>query len=362
MYLGDYMIFGVIIVMFIYILLNYYIGIHIYKYLALLLKHINPYMFWGIFGFFVVTSICSFIKVKSDTINFIGGFYLGLFVYLLLLFFIKDLFRIKYDIPVVSIILCISFTICIYGLINSTNIRLVSYNIKDSEIKGKYKIALISDLHLGSSLSESNINKVIDKINDSNVDLVLIVGDLFNDNYNAINNPQKIVEKLKSIKTKYGIYMCLGNHDSGKTYDKMLNFINDSNIKLLNDEYDIINDDFVLLGRVDNAPIGGFNGLSRKDTTDVLSKINSNLPIIVMDHNPLNIKEYDQSVNLLLMGHSHKGQIFPANIVTDNMYVVDYGIHKSNKYPTTIVSSGAGTWMMPLRIGSNSEVVIININ
>ena len=81
-----------------------------------------------------------------------------------------------------------------------------------------------------------------------------------------------------------------------------------------------------------------------------------------MDHNPLNIKEYDKNINLLLSGHTHKGQIFPANIITDNMYVVDHGIYKSDKYPLTIVTSGAGTWGMPLRIGSNSEIVIININ
>ena len=92
-------------------------------------------------------------------------------------------------------------------------------------------------------------------------------------------------------------------------------------------------------------------------------KIEENLPIIVMDHNPINIKEYDANINLLLSGHTHKGQIFPANLITDKMYVVDYGLYNENvNYPVTIVSSGAGTWGMPMRIGSHSEVVLIKLN
>jgi len=363
------MIIGAIVIILLYLSLNYYIGYNLYSYINLLFGKLNKIMFYIIFSIFVLMSILSFIKIPhADIISFIGSIYLGLFVYFVLLFFIKDIFKLifkfntKTTIIVNSLIIALVLSTCIYGLINSRYIKLVSYDIDDNEIKGSYKIALISDLHLGSMLSESNMNNVIDKINDNNVDLVLIVGDLFNDNFNVINNPQKMVEKIKSIKSKYGIYMSLGNHDGGSTYNKMIDFINDSNIKLLNDEYEVINNDFILLGRVDGTPIGGFDGLKRKDTKEVLNSIDSNLPIIVMDHNPLNIDEYDKDINLLLSGHTHKGQMFPANIVTDNMYLVDHGIYESDKYPLTIVTSGAGTWGMPLRIGSNSEVVIININ
>jgi len=361
------MIIGVIIIMLLYSLLNYYVGYNLYKFLNLIFIGLKKKYFYIVFSIIVFMSIISFIKIPhTNIISFIGSFYIGLFVYLIMLFLIKDIFNLIFkfepNIYVNSFIVILSFGICIYGLINARNIKVVSYDIEDNEIKGKYKIALIADLHLGSMLSESNMNNVIDKINENNVDIVLIVGDLFNDNFDVINNPQKIVEKLKNINSKYGIYMSLGNHDGGSTYNKMMDFVKESNIKLLNDEYEIINNDFILLGRVDDTPIGGFDGLNRKDTKEVLNSIDSDLPIIVMDHNPLNIKDYDKNINLLLSGHTHKGQIFPANIITNNMYVVDYGLYEDNKYPRTIVTSGAGTWGMPLRIGSNSEIVIININ
>lgn len=361
------------IVMFLYLLMNYYIGNNIFNLLKLIFKAVNIYAFYIIFGLLVISSIISLKKIPGtigDIVGYIGAIYIGLFIYLFLLFLFKDIIRLiigdfSNTIKIISssLIVGIALTLAIYGAYNATQIKKVVYDIKDDEFKNKYNIVLVSDIHLGSVGSERNLLKIITKINELNPDLVCVVGDLFTDNFHNINNPELLIKEMKKIRSTYGVYMSLGNHDGGSTYNEMVDFIEKSEIKLLNDDYTIINNDFVLLGRIDGTPIGGFDGITRKETKNVLEKIEENLPIIVMDHNPINIKEYDADINLLLSGHTHKGQIFPANLITDKMYVVDYGLYNENvNYPVTIVSSGAGTWGMPMRIGSHSEVVLIKLN
>lgn len=364
-------IFGIIIIL-IYLITNLYVGHKLYNFFKQMYKKLNVYRFLIIYSLIVIISIISFRKITGTFGNIIGNIgmiYIGLFAYLLLLFLIKDIINIFIKIPkktniiLTNLIVIISLTTTIYGVINAKYIKETNYKIKDEEIKNSYTIVLITDIHLGAISSEQNFKKIIRKINKTNPDIVCIVGDMFNDDYNTINKPNELVKEMKKIKTKYGVFMSLGNHDSGKDFDKMKEFIKKSNINLLNDEYVIINNDFILLGRVDATPIGSFGEIKRKNTKKLLKSIEKDMPIIVMDHNPYNIKEYDKTINLLLSGHTHKGQMFPGNIVTKNMYITDYGLYnKSKKYPTTIVSSGAGTWGMPMRVGTSSEVVSIKIN
>ena len=82
-----------------------------------------------------------------------------------------------------------------------------------------------------------------------------------------------------------------------------------------------------------------------------------------MDHNPLGISEaVIDKADLIVCGHTHKGQFFPANIFTKLTYGKQgyYGYFKENN-TQSIVSSGAGYFQMPMRIGSNSEIVVIDI-
>jgi len=143
----------------------------------------------------------------------------------------------------------------------------------------------------------------------------------------------------------------------------MLDFLERSNIKVLIDEYVAIDERFILAGRLDPSPIGRFGDMRRKKPAEVLSGIDVKLPVIVIDHNPANIDEYGSEVDLVLCGHTHRGQIFPGNLFTRAMYVVDYGYYrKDESSPHVVVTSGAGTWGMPMRVGTNCEVVSIKLH
>ena len=142
----------------------------------------------------------------------------------------------------------------------------------------------------------------------------------------------------------------------------MASFLELSNFCLLNDTSVIIDNRLVLVGRLDGSPIGGYGTLKRKDFTQILTPEMKNLPVVVLDHNPANIHEYGEEADLILCGHTHKGQLFPANLITKVMYTIDYGYYqKDAKSPQVIVSSGVGYWGMPMRVGTQCEIVSIRI-
>ena len=100
---------------------------------------------------------------------------------------------------------------------------------------------------------------------------------------------------------------------------------------------------------------------TRGDTRELMERIAGTLPTVVMDHNPAGVDDYDVG-DLILCGHTHKGQIFPGNLFTRRLYTVDYGHYRRDEAaPHVIVSSGAGTWGMPMRVGTNCEVVLIRL-
>jgi predicted MPP superfamily phosphohydrolase len=222
-------------------------------------------------------------------------------------------------------------------------------------------IVLISDLHLGDVNSERHLERVAQKINSLNPDIVCIVGDIFNDDFYTIRDPGRTSELLENIEATYGVFASLGNHDGNMagTLNQMMDFLEQSNVELLNCEHIIIDERLILIGRLDASPIGGFGEMSRKDFADILAQIEAeSLPIVVMDHNPANISEYCENIDLILAGHTHGGQIFPGNLIVRAFHTARHGHYQINEGNThVVVTQGAGTWLMPLRVGTDNEVV-----
>lgn len=373
-------IFFIIFVFFLYGVTNYYIGKRIFKGLNHIFPNINVKVYIAMFILIAVSVFIAILPLPlgiKRIISWISYHWVGVFVYLLLFFLLSDLtillgriFKIIPN-PVPQsigfyrslIVVILTVGVVGYGIYNAKQTKHVSYNIqvKNTSLEGDMKIVLISDLHLGTINSEKRLQEIANGINKLKPDIVCIVGDIFNDDYNIIKDPDKAVEVLKGIETTYGVYATLGNHDAGKTLNKMIEFLESSNINLLNDEYVIIDDRLVLVGRLDSSPIGGFGELKRtKDIADVLTSADTNMPIIVMDHTPSNTEQYGNEIDLVLCGHTHRGQMFPFGFITNAIFTVDYGHYqKDDNSPHFIVTSGVGTWGPPMRVGTNNEIVSI---
>ena len=302
----------------------------------------------------------------------IGSYWMGIAIYLLMFFVAVDmvnLFNKFTGIIPVSILnvinfytgpaaVLMSFILIGYGRYNAKKIKLVSYEVKlKNAVLNNFKITLISDLHLGSvSNSEKKLERIVNIINKMNPDIVCIPGDIFNEDFSGIRNSGGAIAVLKNIKTAYGVYACLGNHDRGHTLNQMIDFLEKSNIKLLNDEHVIIDNRLALFGRQDSSTV------ERKDITNALNSVSTNFPVVIMDHKPGNIVEYSNSVGLVLSGHTHGGQLFPVTLFKNLMFKVGYGYYqKDENSPQLIVTSGISLFGPPIRIGTNNEIVSITL-
>lgn len=372
-------IFGVIMMLSIYGGANFYIARRLYQWLNLLFPHINATLYISIYIFFALSLFLGFMPLPSrikTIMSWVSAHWMGIFVYLLMLFLVADLLILLGSITKVIpnpmpqnirfytglLVILLTTGLVSYGMYNAQQIKYASYDIqlKEANLAIDMKIVLISDLHLGAVNSEKNLVEIVQGINKLEPGIVCIAGDIFNDDYNAIRNPDEAIDLLNSITTTYGVYACLGNHDGGNTFNEMIRFLEQSNIKLLNDECVIIDERLVLFGRVDPSPIGGFGELKRKDIMETIASMDTNMPVVVMDHSPSNIQQYGEEVDLIISGHTHRGQIFPVNLITNAIFVVDYGHYqKDADSPHVIVTSGVGTWLMPMRVGTNNEIAII---
>lgn len=356
---------------------NYYIGKRIFQCLKFLFPHMNGTVYAVLYVFFALSLIVGNLPLPSGLkgiMRWIGSHWMGVFAYLFMLFLAADLILLLGSVirafprpmpPGIRFyagltVILLTAGVVGYGIRHANRIKYASYEVqaKESALSSGIKIVLISDLHLGAVNSEKLLQHIVRGVNLLEPDIVCIAGDIFNDDYHAIRNPERAIDLLKGIAATYGVYACLGNHDGGNTFGEMIRFLEQSDIRLLNDEYVVIDDRLVLIGRVDPSPIGGFGELKRKDITEILASLGGNMPVVVMDHNPSSIEKYGAEVDLILAGHTHKGQIFPANLITNAVYAVDYGHYqKDADSPHVIVTSGVGTWGMPMRVGTDSEIV-----
>lgn len=373
---GDYLIIIILLVVLaVYVLLNYYVLNRIIKGTKILVPNIKIILVKVIGIILSFSTLLSFVLSSNNigVLGAIGNYWFGFLVVAIAIFLLSDLimliWRIAKKIPkvlnkkVFLINIVVIFIVFIYGIVHGNNIYLESYDINISKKSNidKLNVVMFSDMHLGYINGKTKLEKVVNKINEQNPDIVIIAGDLYDGNYEAIQNKAEVERLLGSIKSKYGTYMAWGNHDAGTNFQKMKKSIGNTNIKLLEDKVEVIKDTVAIAGRKDSRPIGD-QGSGRTTIHDELDKLEKDLPVIVIDHRPSNIHEYKNNVDLILSGHTHKGQIFPGNLVTNLMYTVDYGHYEDSTGVQTIVSSGAGVWGPPMRIGTNSEIVKININ
>ncbi len=216
---------------------------------------------------------------------------------------------------------------------------------------------------------------MVHKINQENADLVVIAGDIFDNEYAALEHPGQIAETLSHIKSKYGVYACFGNHDieekilAGFTFSsdkkkvsdpRMDEFLEKAEIKLLRDEGVLIDDAFYLYGRPDYERPG--RGIEvRKTPGQITNDMDLTKPVLVIDHEPRELEELSNAgVDVDLCGHTHDGQTFPGNLTIHLFWENPCGyLRKGDMH--NIVTSGIGVFGPNMRVGTRSEICRINV-
>ncbi|MCL2487671.1 MAG: metallophosphoesterase [Oscillospiraceae bacterium] len=259
--------------------------------------------------------------------------------------------------------------VTVYGSVHAVVLREKYYEVETVQTAGNLeslRIVLVSDIHLGNVIGVNRVRRIAEKINRMDADIVCIAGDIFDGDLRAIGDVAAVQEAFRSIAARYGVYAVPGNHDG-----QMGDFLRNSDITLLEDKAVTVAGAVTLAGRRDRG-YGG--GRQRTPLDDILAGTDRSLPLIVLDHQPQpgHIDEArENGAVLMLTGHTHKGQIFPISLITVGTYPLDYGCVNLGGYPLTgslrgnpfylVVTSGAGTWGPPLRLGTDSEIVSVTL-
>lgn len=367
----------------VYLLGNYYIFIRGWQALPPItaIKAIYLIVFWILALSFIISKFTgkqAFFGVHKIT-TWIGSFWMAAALYFFLSVLLIDIFRFGnhflhffpnsdtqlyfnfkfYTLISIIAIVCISL---IYGNLNARNaiIRNISINIdKKNEKYPELKIALVSDVHLGTMVYEKYLNRLTDSINEQNPDIVLFAGDIMDEELSPILR-NDIGKPLRNLKPKLGVWAIAGNHEHIGNFGKAINYIKSLNINMLIDTSVLIDNSFYLIGRNDKDA-RRFGNETRKPLNKIMSEVNRNLPMILMDHQPANLNEaIENKIDIQLSGHTHNGQFFPFNLITKKVFELSYGYLQKEK-THFYVSSGFGTWGPPVRIGSKPEIVFINL-
>ena len=247
----------------------------------------------------------------------------------------------------ITIFFFFQIPLLIFGLFNARKIKIKKLEISSNTIDSNLSFVFISDVHIGSN-SPKRLEKIIPMINQLNPKFLLIGGDLID------SSSFKIEDLSSMIKIKCPIYFVTGNHEYYiQNFQNHLDNFHKHNIRILNNEA-VIHEGINLIGINDNLTI------EQKKTIYIdLSKTNKFNLLAV--HQPSLWKLVKNDVDLMLSGHTHNGQIFPFNLLVKIKFPQIYGLYqeKNNKL---YVSSGISTWGPKIRIGSQNELVHINLN
>ena len=260
------------------------------------------------------------------------------------------------------IVIALAGLIVFLGNLNKRDITIKNLNLTLPKGNGKFNelnVVMASDLHLSTIDGERLLSEIIDKINSVNPDIVLFGGDIVDDKA-VILKDRGIGESFKKLNPKFGIYSITGNHEYINGVEPSVKFMEDYGMKVLRDDYELIDSSFYLVGRED-VVMKQFTGKERKTLEEIISPFNSDHPKILLDHTPVRLEQAEKNgIDLQFSGHTHHGQIWPGNIITNMIYELSWGYLEKGK-TKYYVSSGAGTWGPPVRTGSKSEIVNIKI-
>lgn len=223
------------------------------------------------------------------------------------------------------------------------------------------RLALVSDTHLGYLVGARQLNKLTQLLEGENIDLILLAGDIMDDDTHVYHGEKMHTAFDNLVKLVDGkLVASLGNHDLYKEQERqaIVQAITDSGAVLLDDKvqtFTINGSPITIIGRYDDHHEG------RKTTAELMADVDSTRPVILLDHRPSQIDEnVKHPIDLQVSGHTHNGQVFPANLIVKAINRVAYG-HELINGTHVIVSSGYGFWGVPFRLGSQAEVWVVDI-
>lgn len=379
MKIRDMVIFFVVVFV-IYFSANSYIFIKGYRALT---GHFSLFIYSATFivlaSFFIVGKILerSSSSVIVDVLNVAGGFWLAFMLYSFLLLLISDIAiaggRIAGiietgQLPVIRyysylFVLIVSSVIIISGFINSVmpvekrySLEINSETISNTPVR----IVAVSDVHLGSVVRRRSLRELSAMINRANPDIIFFLGDLVDGEINPVLRDD-LLSSLSLPDNGAEVIAITGNHEFIGGIGQTLPYLENSGLNVLSDDLLVLKSGIQVIGRTDRDSFR-YYGKRRKALSELLELTDPDRPVIILDHQPPGKNEViGGNFDLMLSGHTHNGQMWPFSYIVRSIFKTSYGLSTDGRR-NFIVSSGFGTWGPRVRIGSRSEIVIIDLS
>ncbi len=364
----------------VYIGLNGYIGWNAHVFLSTAFRA-DPGMgywiaFWLVaFSYLIARAGAAVMSdVWMSPLKWIGSIWFAVMLYSAILLPVADLvgrmLKISSFPPDVYIttvgctVLAILLVLFSIGSWNAWRPVIRKYEVQVAKPAGAFRqlrVAVASDLHLGTIVGRKHLKRMVERINALNPDLVLLPGDVIDDDIRPFIR-RRMADVLQQLRAKNGVYAILGNHEYiGGDIEPFVEAMQGVGIRMLLDETVKIDNALYLVGRKDRSA-ERFGGGGRLPLERLMEEVDTRFPVILMDHQPYELdKAAAAGIDVLLSGHTHRGQMAPSHWVTRKLFELDWGyLKKGNLH--AIVSSGYGTWGPPFRLGSQSEIIELTID
>ena len=260
--------------------------------------------------------------------------------------------------------LVIALAIFYIGYFNARIIRETRYDIhipKHADGVEKLRAVLLTDMHLGATIRAKELDKIVARVNALAPDVVLLGGDTYDDQTSRELFEHSLAA-WQGITARHGVVFVAGNHEqafyAGSKMPGFLLQVRQSNIRFLEDEHLLLDGAVYIVGRNDHKLKTGRHGVEQ-----LTRGLDKSRPVIMLDHQPIGLAEAaDAGVDLMLCGHTHAGQIWPFGLLVLPLSSNDmiYG-HAWFGNMQAVTSSGTGAWKLPMRIGTKSEIVVLDI-
>ncbi|MEM6822621.1 MAG: metallophosphoesterase [Verrucomicrobiota bacterium] len=302
----------------------------------------------------------------------IGSWWLGFMAYLFLGCLLFDVFLlIDQVVPVfehlpVSLLTALRLYFLILCLVIAITLVLGHLNVCFPRVRQltlasslSLRIAVMSDLHLSGLVSPQRLERVVDLINRQHPDLILLPGDIVDDDLSVTAQGETFRNLMRQLKAPLGVFAVTGNHEWISGVQQSVDWLESCQVRVLRDEAIDVGP-LVLAGREDFAS-SRMGAEASTSLAEILKDVGRSKPLILLDHQPSRIPEAVQNkVNLLLCGHTHHGQFWPFQMLTKRLFPLSYG-HRRFDSTDVYVSCGAGAWGPQVRTSSRGEIVLLEL-
>lgn len=258
----------------------------------------------------------------------------------------------------------VSVVTALWGMLTALKspvIENVDVEIKNlpADFKG-FKIAQISDLHVGPTISHRYAEKVVNLVNDLNPDIIVLTGDIVD---GMADQLREQIQPLKNLKAPLGVYYCTGNHEYYWGGEQWCQEFQKIGFKVLLNQHQILKkgSSQIALGGIPDIRGGQFVQSHHPDIAKTFKGVSKEMIKILMAHQPSAYKlSLEGGVHLQLSGHTHGGQFFPWSILvalTQKFYKGLY-LHQNLWIYT---NRGTGYWGPPQRFSVPPEITLLQL-